>query len=171
MDFLNQLKQDYRFLIHFHVYKKEITHDLHEQVIYAIFFEEVCAYISEYPDGSYNEFDFERDEDKFYLRCMLFADGGSIDPLEIDSSNKEDSNIHIHELNVGKYDNFGAGSFVLESFENELRQYNHIKTISGMLSSFDYPQRDQLIHFYSKNGFDEIIPMTDDINGKMVKYL
>ena len=168
--FLNNL---YYMRTHCHqryhkIYQKKL---LDRQIAYVVFYENSYTYQLDYLDNKDVNFDISKHVARFDLSCRMFIDGEEIDPSLNTPILSHSDTIKIQELNLHKHEGKGAGSFYLQSLSKELLRYPQIKRIYGDLSDVDYPKKDKLLHFYSKNGFENIVPMTPNAFGHISKKL
>ena len=77
----------------------------------------------------------------------------------------------MYATNMQDHKGKSAGSFYLECLSTELQRYPQIQYIYGKLSPVDLQDKDKLINFYSKNGFEDIKAMTPTESGYVKKYL
>lgn len=141
------------------------------QTVYLIFYESDYIYHMEYWENIREEFDINRDVSRFKLKSMLFVDGKSFDPSSNSSISQDANSFNIAEINLGKYEGRGLGSFYLDSLSTELLRYPQIKYLKGKLSPVDFKNKEKLIGFYEKNGFEDIKLMTKNSWGYVSKTL
>lgn len=152
-------------------YQKEIIYNDIMQVIYAVFYEDDYIYEIEYLKEKSDKFDINTDVSRFKLNCRMFIDGEDLNPSLNSYITKDNNFIKIEELNMYEYEGKGAGSFYLECLSKELLRYPQIQYIDGELSSVDFGKKEKLLHFYKKNGFETIIPMTEKKSGYVKKTI
>lgn len=153
------------------VYQKELYYQNNTQVVYAVFYEDEYIYTMKYLKEKPVDFDINRDVSSFKLNCLMFIGGGQLDPSLNYNITQDSNSVKIEELNMYEHEGKGGGSFYLECLSKELLRYPQIKYIHGDLSSVDVNKRDKLIHFYKKNGFENIRPMTDNSCGHVIKTI
>lgn len=98
------------------------------------------------------------------LSGHLYYDGTLFDPFLIQTLRNDCDFLYIEELNISKIADKGIGSFILSCIEEEAVRLGFIKVICGSLALADIGRREQLIHFYKKNGFT-IEEYDEPVNG------
>lgn len=171
--FINTLKMKstYCHQRYLKIYKKELQYDKSSQVVYAIFYEDDYIYEMNFLESKNENFDVCRDVSRFKLECRMFIDGEQLDPSLNSHITRENDSVNIEELNLYKHEGKGAGSFYLECLSKELMHYPQIECVTGCLSTVDVGKKNKLIHFYKKNGFEEIMPMTEKSFGHIKKTI
>ena len=172
-EYINMLNQKSTYLHqrYMKMYQKELYYQEVSQMVYAVFYEDDYIYTNKFLEEKNVDFDIIRDVSRFKLECRLFIDGKQLDPSLNKYISQDYDSLKIEELNMLEHEGKGAGSFYLECLSKELLRYHQIKYIHGELSLTDLKNKDKLIHFYKKNGFENIIPMTDSSSGHITKTL
>ena len=172
-DFVNKLglKQTYCHQRYLKIYQKKLIYHGIMQEIYAVFYEDDYIYEMDYLKEKSERFDINTDVSRFKLNCRMFIDGKDLDPSLNGYIVKENSSIKIEELNMHAHEGKGGGSFYLECLSKELLRYPQIQYLYGELSPVDFRKKDKLLHFYRKNGFETIIPMTEKKSGYVAKTI
>ncbi|KAF5076604.1 putative amidoligase enzyme [anaerobic digester metagenome] len=172
-NFINKCNQKPTFChqSYMKVYQKELCYQGVSQVVYIVFYEDDHIYTREYLEEKYVDFDINRDVSRFKLECMLFIDGEQFEPSLNQPITQDSDSVKIEELNMSEHEGKGAASFYIECLSKELLRYPQIQYIKGGLSSVDVEQKDKLIHFYRKNGFENIRPMSEISWGHVTKTI
>lgn len=178
IEYINKLSQEpmYYHQRYIKVYQRELSYkdDFDRdcsQIVYAVFYEDNLTYKMEYLNRKDQDFDINRDVTSFKLECILFIDTKYLEPSTNGFITPESKSLGIQELNLHKHEGKGAGSFYLQCLSKELLRYPQIKYIRGSLSPKDIKYKDGLIHFYKKNGFEDIVPMTKTSFGHVSKTI
>lgn len=171
--FINEIifKQTSSHQRYLKIYQKELSYSSMKQVIYAVFYEDDYIYEMSYLKEKNENFDVNIDVIRFKLNCSIFIDGKELDPSLNESIPKNSFSIKIEELNMNKHEGKGAGSVYLDCLSKELLRYPQIQYLYGGLSSVDIKNKNKLVRFYEKNGFEDIKPMTEKRHGYVRKKL
>lgn len=167
---LSQKKDTYCHSRTMNMYQTDVTYLDAKQKIYALFYEYDMLYSMDYVENKYEEFDVNKHVEHLKLECRIFYDNEIIDPALLKRIYIQGEECYIEELNIKNYEGKGIGTFYLESLEKELLNYKKINIIKGGLSPVDFKNKEQLVHFYEKNGF-EVIPMKKDEWGVVEKKI
>jgi hypothetical protein len=105
------------------------------------------------------------------LRCTVFIDGETFDPILLNPICKQNKKAVIDPIDCYKYKGRGVGTSVIQSLVKILKGLN-IEELRASLSTIDYHNRDKLYNFYiNKNGFELIHELTEDSWGLVVKKI
>ncbi|XZK30817.1 hypothetical protein ACSXCN_04720 [Clostridium perfringens] len=106
------------------------------------------------------------------LRCRVFVDGTSIDPILLKELYMNDINtVIIKDINLNKLCGRGIGTYIINTLEIILPQYG-VREIKAPISSVDFHKRDRLKNFYCGiNGFNMVKEVTKEEWGLAVKRI
>ncbi|WP_346964272.1 hypothetical protein [Clostridium perfringens] len=146
-----------------------------KQQIAIVMFEDEIVYNCNYFKDNIQPCDIKNiDKYKQYfdLRCRVFVDGTSIDPILLKKLYMNDKNtVIIEDINLNKLCGRGIGTYIIKILEIILPQYG-VKEIKAPISSVDFHKRDRLKNFYCGiNGFNMVKEVTEEKWGLAVKNI